>query len=206
MFYSNTYEINNHPQIYLRASLELKKHAYDYYHITSPVKYTLMTLRVTRGDKFTPMEKLFKPFDSPTWMTLVLTLVLSLIIIVGLKVLPRKFYNFVCGSTNQNPILGFVEIIFGIGLIQTPGRNFSRFLFMMFTILCLIIRTAYQGKMFELLHYDVKQPAARSIQEVIDKQIPVKYVPSKLLTLKLDETIVDAWCVIFITTVYDNFR
>lgn len=188
----------------MRATLELKKYAYDYYHITNPVKYTLMTLRVTRADKFSPMEKLFKPFDSPTWITLVLTLMLSLIIIVVLKFLPRQYYNFVCGSSNQNPMLGFVEIIFGISLIKIPERNFSRFLFMMFMILCLIIRTAYQGKMFDLLHYDVKQPAARSIQEVIDKQISVKYVPSKILTKKLDETIVDAWCVIIISTVYDN--
>lgn len=134
-----------------------------------------MVLRVTRDRKFTPMEKLIKPFDLETWIVLISTLVIALIVILILKTMPIFVYKFVCGSRNHDPILQLVEIFFGIGVLQTPGRNFARFMFMMFTILCLVIRTAYQSKMFDFLQYDVKQPIATSIQEVIDKQIPVRF-------------------------------
>jgi len=143
-----------------------------------------MTLRVTRGEKFTPMEKLVKPFDLATWITLVGTLLIGLIVIEILKYLQKSVYSYVCGSNNNNPTLSFIEIFFGIGLIKPPSRDFGRFLFLMFTILCLIIRTAYQSKMYDFLQYDVKQPIASSIQEVIDKQISVKYIDMAYLNKK----------------------
>jgi len=170
------------PQIFVKSLYKLLKKTDPYYTLTTPTKFTQMVLRVTRGEKFTPMEKLVKPFDLATWITLIVTLIIALIVISILKVLPKFIYNFVCGSNNNDPILGLTEIFFGIGLIQTPGRNFSRFMFMMFTILCLIIRTAYQSKMYDFLQYDVKQPIANSIQEVIDKQIPVKYMDFTVLS------------------------
>lgn len=89
-------------------------------------------------------------------------------------------------------MLNLAQVFFGIGLLQTPGRNFARFLFMMFTILCLVIRTAYQGKMFDFLQYDVKQPIATSIQEVIDRQIPVKFLTSDEV-FGSDDRLLESW-------------
>lgn len=85
--------------------------------ILSLDKFTWMIVRVTRGQKFTPMEKLMKNFDLETWITLMVTLIIALLVIEILKVLPEFIYKFVCGSNNNDPILNFVEIFFGLGLI-----------------------------------------------------------------------------------------
>lgn len=163
-----------HPQIYVKYMPGMYEHAYMFHHVLSPIRFCDFTLRVSRDLKFTPMEKLAKPFDLPIWITLIATIlaVFSIIFVIDMM-LSKVVRNFVFGRNVKNPHLAFVQIFFGIGLVITPGRNFARFLFMMFTILWLIIRTAYQAKMFDFLQYDIKQPIANNIQEVIEKQIPV---------------------------------
>jgi hypothetical protein len=66
-----------------------------------------------------------------------------------------------------------MQIFFGFGSIQTPGRNFARFLLMIFTIFCLIIRTAHQGKMFEFITTDVRKPTPNNMQEMFDMEYPL---------------------------------
>lgn len=65
------------------------------------------------------------------------------------------------------------QIFFGIGLIRTPRRNFARFIFMAFTLYCLVIRNAYQGKMFEFLHSNAEKSTPKTIKELIDTQTPI---------------------------------
>lgn len=158
--------------------------------MTSPVEYTEMTLRVTRGSKLTPMEKLIKPFDSATWICLIATIGVGLITITTLKLI-SLFMKTVFISISK-AMLSTVQIFFGIGLIQTPERHSARILFTVITIFCLIVRTAYQGKMFDFLLYDEKQPAANSVQDVIDKQIPVR-ITYNIFDKSSDTKAVEIW-------------
>jgi hypothetical protein len=166
------YDTTTQPQIHVRFAPGMYENPHLFYHFLTPVKFIEMSLRVPRGSTFTPMEKLAKPFDDATWIVLIVTLSSGLIVIflLNFSTIAR---NFVFGNEVQDPYFSFIQIFYGIGLVVTPSRNFARFLFMMFTILCLVVRTAYQGKMFDFLQYDIKQPIANTLQEVIDKQIPV---------------------------------
>lgn len=146
---------------------------HEYHHITSPFDNVNMIFRVTRGSKLTPMEKLAKPFDLSTWITTTVTFFAGFLVIFIIdRFFPRYVHNFVYGI--PDPTLGLLQIFFGIGFVTVPGRNFARFFFMMITILCLIIRTAYQSKMFDFLQYDERQPHAATIQDIIDRHVPLR--------------------------------
>lgn len=149
-----------------------------YFHAALPTEYNHLIIKITRGAEFTPFEKLVKPFDTPKWIITIVTFIAGFLVIAMISAMPKFVEQFVFGTYVRDPVLGMMQIFFGIGFVNAHGRNFSRFMFMMFTILCLVIRTVYQGKMFDLLQYDVKQPAAESLKETIERQIPVKNIKS----------------------------
>jgi hypothetical protein len=140
---------------------------------TPPISYGHLTFLVSHGQQYTPFEKLFLPFDLFTWIMIIITFFIGYFTILIIYQFPQNVQNFVFGRNNRQPSLSLTQIFFGIGLIRTPGRNFARFIFISFTLYCLIIRTAYQGKMFEFLHSNAEKPVPKTMQELIDQQTPV---------------------------------
>lgn len=49
------------------------------------------------------------------------------------------------------------------------GRNFARFLLMLYILFCMIIRTAYQGKQFEFLQNEMRPADVKTISEMISR-------------------------------------
>lgn len=68
-------------------------------------------------------------------------------------------------------------MLFGIALVKLPGRNFARFLFILFAFYCLIIRTAWQSKMYEFMQKDMRKNEIKSIQELLDKKYDLHMSP-----------------------------
>jgi hypothetical protein len=150
--------------------------ANPFYSYTIQTSSEYMTFTVPRGSQYTPFEKLLLPFDLATWIMILITFFIAYLTILIIYLCPIFVQKFVFGRDNRDPSLCLAQIFFGIGLIQTPGRNFARFLFVSFSIYCLIIRTAYQGKMFDFLHSKAEKPTLETMQDLIDHQIPVYYV------------------------------
>jgi hypothetical protein len=140
---------------------------------TPPIKYDYFTFMVSRGVQYTPFEKLLLPFDLPTWIMVIITFAIGFLTILILYQCPRNVQQFVFGTYNEFPSLSLTQIFFGIGLIRTPNRNFARYLFMIFSMYCLVIRTAYQGKMFDFLHSNAEKPTPNSRDGLIQQKIPV---------------------------------
>lgn len=171
--------MNDQLQIYVKTRFDLYNDNFDFHQMVPPLNFERMIFRVTRGSTFSPMEKLIKPFDFPTWTLSFVTFVVGFFVIFLISQLPKIIQDFVFGESVQFPSYNLVQIFFGIGLTILPDRNFSRFIFLMFTILCLVLRTAYQGKMYDFLQYNIRHTHAESIQEIIDREIPVYfYEPS----------------------------
>lgn len=74
------------------------------------------------GELYTPLEKMILPFDETTWICFIFTMSFGVTLITILR--------FAGGSTRV-----------------LPGRNFARFILMLFILFCLIMRTAYQSMM-----------------------------------------------------------
>lgn len=136
------------------------------------ISYPLLIIRrsyiVTEGPSYTPMEKLYLPFDLVTWILIISTLLIGYLTILIVYQLPRDIQKFVFGAQIQSPSLNMTEIIFGIGLVAVPDRNFARFLFMNFILFMLVIRTAYQGKMFDFITTDVRKESPNTLEELLN--------------------------------------
>lgn len=140
---------------------------------TYPVYYAEYSFIVTKGLSYSPMEKLFLPFDLETWIMIMITFAIGFFTIFIIYRLKRVVQRFVFGTFIRDPSFNLTSIFFGISVTRLPGRNFARFLFMLFTLYCLIVRSAYQGKMFEFLKVDVKKPTANSVDDLVDMKIPI---------------------------------
>lgn len=146
---------------------------------TQFIFFSSTTFLVCRGAQFTPFEKLILPFDYYTWLFLALTFFSSLTTITLIKSLKINVRKFVFGDSIDTPVLNFFQIFFGISLTRVPSRNFARYIFVLFTMFCLVIRTAYQGQMFDFLHKNTHRMTVRTVQEMFDKNI-ITLVPENL--------------------------
>ncbi|KAG5679800.1 hypothetical protein PVAND_009338 [Polypedilum vanderplanki] len=79
----------------------------------------------------------------------------------------------VYGHGVKIPSLNVVGTFFGIGQTKLPDLSFSRFILMIFILFCLIIRTAYQGVLFELMTSQPRRPEPKDIQGLIDQNYTV---------------------------------
>lgn len=59
-----------------------------------------------------------------------------------------------------------------------PGRNFARFILMLYILFCLVVRTAYQGKQFEFMSKEMRRPDVKTLDEFIRENFTL-FVNSK---------------------------
>lgn len=132
------------------------------------------------GELYTPLEKLFLPFDLETWIWFTVFMVTGIVVIEIIKRTPRRVQDFVFGQNVSTPIINLVQAFFGVSQNRLPGRNFARYLLTMFLLFCLIMRTAYQGKMFEFLQKDMRKPEVASVEEMIANNFTFFAIDSNL--------------------------
>lgn len=148
-------------------------HIYNKRHIAPMHVMTSEVFIVPPSGLYSPFEKLIMPFDLETWIWVLIFFTIGFLTIFLIYRCPRKIQEFVFGFNISTPSLNLTGTFFGIGQIALPGRNFSRYILMMFILFCLIIRTAYQGKMFEILQKDLRKPEIQTIDELIQKNITI---------------------------------
>ena len=144
--------------------------------LSDPIYSASKVFVVPPGEPYTSWEKVFLPFDQPTWFWLGTTFGASFLIILFMKLSgSTSMHDFVVGSNVSTPALNVVAIFMGIGQIKLPHRNIARFLFIAFVLFCLIMRTAYQGKYFEFLTSDMSKKPIATMQELIERNFTVFY-------------------------------
>ena len=108
---------------------------------------------------------MFKMFDFETWMAITATLVIGLLVSLSLSFLSVTVKKFIAGRDIPSPTMNFISIFLTGGQQKTPGRNFARFLFILFVVWSLLIRTCHQSMLFELLQADLRRPTIRTLDE-----------------------------------------
>lgn len=127
----------------------------------------LVTLK---GEKLTSMEKLLQPFQPIVWVILLITFSIGLLVISIINCKYKQLKSFVYGADNRRPVMNMLIVIFGSQQPKLPKRNFARFILMMFIILCLVMRSIYQGSLYKFLQSDGRHKEPQSIQEMNDKK------------------------------------
>jgi hypothetical protein len=139
------------------------------YVLTKPFVFHDDVVVVPPGEEFSGYEKMLLPFDSYTWGLIMFTFVTAFTTIFILNLTTLQIQSFVYGKNVKTPSLNILAVLFGISQIILPGRTFGRFLVINFVIFCLILRTAWQGKLFEFMQKDLRQQEIQSIEEIIEK-------------------------------------
>jgi len=77
-----------------------------------------------------------------------------------------KIKTIFYGLRVQNPIFNIIRGFFGIGQTMLPDGNFARLILISFIFWYLVIRTAYQGKLFEFTTTTIRKPEMRTLEEL----------------------------------------
>lgn len=134
-----------------------------------PMEILELKLAVPPGELYTPLEKIFLPFDLEVWIAIVVFLLIGLATIQIINLCSIKVKNFVFGNGIRTPTVNFTEIFLSGGQFKVPRYNFARFLLTMFLIWCLIIRTCYQSEYFKNLQADKRKPQVKTFAELIER-------------------------------------
>lgn len=136
-----------------------------------------------------PMKKLLLPFDTFTWIGLLLILFIATALLLALKILPREFHNFILGKFIKNQLLNIWSVFLGGSQTRLPGTNFARFMLMSFAMFCLVMRNSYTGSLFHILKNDINSKEIRNIDELIKLDFKFYIYESLAPRLKDDELI-----------------
>lgn len=146
---------------------------FNFIHKSYPLSYFYCTFLVTPGYEYNHFEKLILPYDIPTWIGLVSVILATFISIFIIYQCPQKTRDFIFGKKVLFPSLGSLQIFFGLGYVHVAETNFGRIVFIAFTLFCLVIRTAYQGKMFDFMITEVRHPMPHTVEELFDSNIEI---------------------------------
>ncbi|CAO1394437.1 unnamed protein product [Diamesa hyperborea] len=149
------------------------------YYTSSPLRNTMMSASsvhytsnlvwiIPPGRQITSLEKLIKPFGPILWKAVIILLIISFLIVTVIGFFSITIQNFVFGRNVRAPSLNIINVFFGGSLVQTPTRNFARTILCFFMLFCLIIRSSYQGALFQYMQMDSRTPVKENIHEMIE--------------------------------------
>lgn len=125
---------------------------------------------VPSGEDYGEIEKLLRPFSTAVWIGVITVFFLFLTIAIISFKFP-SFYNFVIGKKVTTPNLNIIAQHLGVTQSTLPTRNFARFILMNLMIYCLIMRSSYQGAVFNTLISHDRKPPVSSINEIMEKEM-----------------------------------
>jgi len=123
------------------------------------------------GEPYSEWEILGLAFDISTWILIGVTFLTAMAAVFVLNWTTQAVRDFVYGRKVTTPTLNIFIAFYGLSQDPLPTRNFARFILTLWIIWCLIIRTCYQGKLFEYLQGDQRKPEIQSIEEMLQKNL-----------------------------------
>lgn len=98
-----------------------------------------------------PLDYIIMPFEKILWLAIILILFISYAVVRVLEQsMSLQVRNFIIGSNINEPELNIFSILLGNSLHRLPRRTFARTLMMLFILFSFIIRSAYQGSLYEV--------------------------------------------------------
>jgi len=139
--------------------------------------YNNFIFLIPPGELYSDAEKLFMPLKLEVWIATFVTISIALLTIQIINRMSQQVQDFVFGRNVTTPTLNVMAAFVGGAQPTLPGRNFARFLLMLFIFFSLIIRTCHQSKLFTYLQADIIKSEVESIGELI-KQNGLIYMPN----------------------------
>jgi hypothetical protein len=113
------------------------------------------------------------PFDTATWISIGIVFLTSFVSIFVINI--ANIQTYFHQHAHSISILEVFRNFFGIGQSQLPARNFGRLILISFILWCLVIRTAYQSKLFEYTTTPIRKPDMKTLEELRAKNVTLYY-------------------------------
>lgn len=123
---------------------------------------------VPPGGTYGDIEKLLRPFSQAVWIGVISVFLFSVTIVATFFKYP-KIYNFIVGRNVHGSILNIIAQHLGVTQPTLPVRNFARFVLLNLLLYCLVVRSSYQGAVFNTLMSNDKKPSVKAISEIMDR-------------------------------------
>jgi hypothetical protein len=124
---------------------------------------------VPPGRDFTSIEKLIYPFKFEPWICILVVFIVGIFVILIVNRQSKIVQQFVFGNDVKNPLLNMFYGFIGGSQKILPKFNFARFILMSFLLYSIVIRTLYQGSVYNLLKSDKRHESAQTIDEMIKR-------------------------------------
>lgn len=130
------------------------------------------------------LARLTAPFQVHIWHIIIGLLIVSIVIILLTKKLPRQWRHFVIGGRrNRTPILNMWNTVLG-GPICNPKMiyrrafgTFARTLLILWIMLWLVIRSSYQGALYDFLQRHQFSNAYDTIEKITKSNCKLLVAP-----------------------------
>lgn len=134
--------------------------------------YGSLLYAIPPGRPYSSLEKLFFPFGMSVWLLIFVLFILGLITITILRILSKRAHQFVIGTTNT-PFFNMINIFLGgnVTFKTVPMRNFARTMFLIWLLSSLILRNAYQGKLFDNLRGNQRMSPLFRLDEIYESDL-----------------------------------
>ena len=139
--------------------------------LSNPIYYEIWTFAVPPGEPYTELGRMLMIFSSEVYIAIVVILAIGVTITLVLNCVSLKIKNFIVGRNIESPTMNLVQIFMTGGQVRTPGRDFARFLVILFIVWSLIIRTCHQSMLFQLLQADLRKPTIKTLDELLKSEM-----------------------------------
>lgn len=129
------------------------------------------------------IKKLLLPFQSRTWIGVLLMFFLACTVVTISKLFSQRF------AVGKSDCLQLWCVLLGGSLANLPQKNFQRFLLMSFVLFCLVIRSSYSGSLYNLLRNDIRSTQIKSIDELVELEFDFYLYDSLASRLNYDKII-----------------
>lgn len=127
-----------------------------------------------------PLTRLTAPFQAQMWLIISGILIVSIVIILLTKKLPNKWRHFIIGGRqNRTPILNMWITVLG-GPICNPRManrrtfgTFARTFLILWIMLWIVIRSSYQGSLYDFLQRHRLSSAYDTIKKITDSDCTI---------------------------------
>ena len=126
------------------------------FKLSFPFLFNYMEILIPPGEHFSQLEKILMPFDFETWIAIISTLFLALVLSEIINQASNKVRNLMLDI--KSPTFELISTFFSGRQSKRPKRNFARFCLMLFIVWSLIIRICYQSLLYKNLQGDIRKP------------------------------------------------
>lgn len=121
------------------------------YSVSFPYYYASFVFAIPPGKPYPALTILLYPYKYIIWSCICVIFLFTLISVVALKLTKDRTRAFFLGPKNNMPVFNMLNITFGGAINYVPTRNFARFILLIWLMMSLVLRTAYQSRLYDYL-------------------------------------------------------